>query len=218
MSARASRAGTAFVSSVMAGALLMAWPHVALAAADPAHAADSASCGDELPPPKDLPVGEKTASIVVTQEQDEDDGPRLVARVKFEGAPVEGALVAFSTPRLFGALTLGSEETSSEGLAAIPFPAGLPGNPATGEFNVTARIVKSADYRGESTLTVTGGGKLEPRSSEPPRAIWSSRADWYLLLTIPLLIGMVWSVYVFSVGQLVRVFRLRTQDAGRGGE
>ncbi len=138
---------------------------------------------------------------------EEDDLPYLVAKIHHSKVP-EGLSVAFTIPRLFGTLTLGEVEVDDSGLASLKFPEDLPGEANTGELQVTAKIVKSKSFVGSATALVPGGTRLEPISDPFPRAIWSPKTDWYLLLTIPFLIGCVWTVYIYALVHLRRISKL----------
>jgi hypothetical protein len=159
------------------------------------------------------PATAPTAAVQLSQQTDEFEGEQLAAKVALDGQPMEGVTVEFSTPRLFGTMVLGEAETNGEGLAAIAFPVGLPGDPTTGRLAVTARVVRSDKVCGEDTKTLEGGEKLSQLKDPFPREIWSNRADLHLLLTIPVLIGTVWSVYVFALSQLIRIFRQRPRGS-----
>lgn len=138
----------------------------------------------------------------------EEGGNKLTARVSHQGRPLKDVTVAFLVPRAFGMLNIGEMSTGPDGLAEVPFPDGLPGDARTGKFAVTARIVRNHVYLGESSLTVDGGTTLKASANPFPREIWSPNTDLYLLLTIPFLIGAVWSVYIFALVQLRKIVRL----------
>lgn len=167
----------------------------------------------EAPPAEAQPSTAPKGTVQLSQQTDEFEGEQLAAKVELDGKPVEGAPVEFSTPRLFGNLVLGEAETNGEGVATIPFPAGLPGDPGTGRLKVTARVVRSDKVCAEVTRSLDGGVKLEQVKDPFPREIWSRKADLHLLLTIPVLIGIVWSVYAFALTQLVRIFKRRSGSA-----
>src|SRR5437016_6280200 len=69
----------------------------------------------------------------------------LVATLKLDGKPLEGAKVSFFVRRTFGNLLLGQERTLDDGTAAVPFPEGLPGG-ESGKLQVLAKIVEPALY------------------------------------------------------------------------
>jgi hypothetical protein len=153
--------------------------------------------------------GVQQASVGLEKKLVEDEGELLIARVASEGKPLEGATVSFCVPRLFGCMKLGEADTNDEGLAAIRFPQGLPGDAASGDLHVTAQLIKPTTYVGSMSLTVPGGATLATRDNPFPRAIWSPKTDWHLLLTIPVLLVCVWSVYAFSIAQFVKIRRMR---------
>lgn len=147
------------------------------------------------------------ASVVAVKESTED-GKFLMARVTHKGKPLANITVDFQTPRLFGILSHGEAVTDGAGVAKLPFPENFPGDSKTGDFSVLAKIIKSEIYLGESVIKVDGGKTLKEVENPFPREIWSTKTDLHLLLTIPVLILCVWSVYVFSIAQLVKIARM----------
>ncbi|GIL18273.1 MAG: hypothetical protein BroJett040_20240 [Oligoflexia bacterium] len=150
-----------------------------------------------------------TQATVTLMKESTEDGRFLTARVQHKNSPVKEVTVTFSTPRLFGILSHGEAVTDESGIAQIPFPEDFPGEVKTGDFAVTAKIVKSDVYYGESTVKVDGGKVIKPVDNPFPREIWSPNTDLHLLLTIPFLILGVWSVYVFSIAQLVKLSKMK---------
>lgn len=171
---------------------------------------------EDDPPQNSEPTNEPQpttkAHVVLTKEKDDiTEKIYLIATVSFKGNPVQDINVAFNVPRLFGMLTLGEATTDEEGVAKIIFPEEFPGNPKTGELSITAKIIKSKIYFGEITALIGGGTTLEPVEDPFPRAIWSPRTDWYLLLTVPFLIFCVWTVYFYALIHLKNIYKLRNK-------
>lgn len=152
-----------------------------------------------------------TVSISLSKEGDPELGEDLVAKVSGKEGPIEGVMITFATPRLFGMLPIGEAETDSEGLATIPFPSDLPGDAKTGHLTVHAKVYESTTYAGEATTTLAGGRPLKIEADPFPREIWSPNTERHLLTTIPLLIAAVWSVYIFALRQLVKLSRTRKE-------
>lgn len=147
------------------------------------------------------------AQVHLTKETTED-GKFLIAKVASKSGPVKNVKVDFSTPRTFGSLSHGEVETDDTGVAKLAFPDDLPGD-AKGEFTVMAKVVKSETYFGQATAKVDGGKAIKPVDNPFPREIWSTNTDWHLLLTIPVLICCVWSVYIFSIRQLIKLSKMK---------
>ena len=129
----------------------------------------------------------------------------IVATVKTNDKPVEGAKVAILVKRTFGELPIGTEETLDDGTTAVPFPAGLPGD-AQGNLQVIAEIKAPKSLAGSRFQASIEGGKIIPPEKDPfPRALWSPRAPLTLVITIFVLLGAVWSTYAYVVFQLIQI-------------
>jgi molybdopterin-containing oxidoreductase family membrane subunit len=138
----------------------------------------------------------------------EDGQEMLVAKVTVNGKPVAGAVVAFSVARTFGTMALGEDRTLDDGTAAVVFPRGLPGD-VNGELAFDAAVQSPATLAGAALhVKMAGGPPARPRSSDVPRALWSSRAPIGVVGTICVLLLCVWTTYLFVVGQLVAMYRL----------
>lgn len=144
------------------------------------------------------------------QYSDDEETDVLTSTVTSQdGRPIPDVTVSFDIPRLFGILSLGEGRTDTKGVAFIHFPEEFPGDANTGMLQITAKIVKSNTYQGSISQTFEGGTKLAEVVDPFPRALWSPRTDWYILATLPLLICIVWSVYLFALYQLKKVFTAR---------
>ena len=148
----------------------------------------------------------------ITLRVDNEDGKKvLVATVTADGKPVENVKVAFFARRTFGALALGAEVTLDDGTAADPFPVTLPGDDR-GRLRLSAALANrprdAAPVRAEALFE--GGVPFHAESQTAPRALWSSRAPFILLVNIGVLVGLVWAAFAYVVFQL---FRIRTEPA-----
>lgn len=153
------------------------------------------------------------ANIQVSKDKDPDDEEKAVLKAVVttkSGSPLKDVTVTFNTPRLFGILSHGEASTDESGVALLPFPEEFPGDAKSGHFEVIARVIKHDVYFGESKVTVDGGTKLQTVEDPFPREIWSTKTDWLILVTLPTLIAAVWSVYVFSIAQLVKIARWKS--------
>ena len=197
-----NRGKNGIACGALLAALVLAGSPTAPRAAEHAHEAPGKpATGADVQPTN----GALRASVTLTQET-EDEDVFLVARVSDgSGAALAGQMVAFSVPRLFGTLILERAETDEDGLASIPFPTGLPGDAQTGDLTITAALCDSEAISGEAVATFSGGRTLKINPNPFPREIWSPRTDWHLLVTIPVLLGCVWSVYCFAIRQLLRL-------------
>lgn len=129
----------------------------------------------------------------------------IVATVKTNDKPVEGAKVALTVKRTFGELPIGAEDTLDDGTAAVPFPVGLPGD-AQGNLQVIAEIKAPKDFAGTRFQAPIAGGKIIPPEKDPfPRALWSPRAPVILVATLFILLGAIWGTYAYVVFQLIQI-------------
>lgn len=135
-----------------------------------------------------------------------EEGKRvIVATVKTNDKPLEGAKVAILVKRTFGDLALGTEETLDDGTAAVPFPEGLPGD-GQGMLQVVAELKSPKEFVGARAQTTLPGGRIIPPEKEPfPRALWSPRAPLVLVATIFVVLGAVWGTYTYVVVQLIKI-------------
>jgi len=143
---------------------------------------------------------------IITLKLSTEEGKKvIVATVKTNDKPVEGAKVAFTVKRTFGELPIGAEDTLDDGTAAVPFPVGLPGD-AQGNLEVIAEIKVPKDFAGTRFQAPIEGGKIIPPEKDPfPRALWSPRAPVTLVITIFVLLGAVWGTYAYVVFQLIQI-------------
>lgn len=131
----------------------------------------------------------------------------VIARVHRNQQPVADTPVEFFVRRSLGQLSLGTHPTGPDGIAAIPFPADLPGGP-NGELHVTAQIKSPAAEPYARTESMINAGRPTTPEADPfPRALWSPRAPLALVFTIVGLLGIVWSTYSFVIVQLIKIRR-----------
>lgn len=137
----------------------------------------------------------------------EDGRKMLIATVTLGEKPLEGAVVAFYVERTFGRMMLGREETLEDGTAAIPFPDGLPGGPQ-GELRFLASLDAPAEHVSVFGSATLPGGVPASHDADPfPHALWSPRSPIALVMTLTILLGIVWSTYLFVVVQLIRIWK-----------
>ncbi|HEU4786590.1 MAG TPA: NrfD/PsrC family molybdoenzyme membrane anchor subunit, partial [Gemmatimonadaceae bacterium] len=141
----------------------------------------------------------------------EDGQDMLVGTVTSNGRPLAGVTVAFSVARTFGNMTLGSDQTLSDGSAAVPFPKGLPGD-SSGRLRVLATVQSPSELAGRNaTVTMPGGIPTHVTKESQPRALWSARPPLPMIATIFGLLLCVWSTYAFVVGQLIAMSHVKQE-------
>jgi molybdopterin-containing oxidoreductase family membrane subunit len=148
---------------------------------------------------------------IAVKRSTEDGQDMIVATVTADGRPVAGATVAFSVPRTFGNMTVGTDQTMSDGSAAVPFPQGLAGDVA-GQLQVRATLQAPAELAGTSVAAAIRGDKpAQTTSDTEPRALWSARPPLALVATIGCLLLCVWSTYAFVAGQLIAMAHIKQE-------
>jgi hypothetical protein len=141
----------------------------------------------------------------------EDGQDMLVGVVTANGRPLAGVTVGFSVARSFGNMTLGSDQTLSDGSAAVPFPTGLPGD-SSGRLRVLATVQAPSELAGtNATATMPGGIPRRVTNESQPRALWSARPPLPMIATIFGLLACVWSTYAFVVGQLIAMSHVKQE-------
>jgi len=139
----------------------------------------------------------------------EDKQEMLVATVTSNGLPVAGAVVAFSVTRLFGIMSLGEDQTLTDGTAAVQFPHGLPAD-ALGKLVFSVEVRSPPALVGPPVQVIFAGAEpVRPLRAEVPRALWSSRAPIGIVGTIVFLLLCVWTTYGFVIAQLAAIYRLK---------
>ena len=135
-----------------------------------------------------------------------DEGQNQVrATVKLGDHPLESAAVVFAVRRTFGNLVIGTDTTMDDGTAQTKFPQGLPGG-ATGQLQLLADVKPTDRYAAAHTEMFIGGGVVVPPVTDPfPRAFWAPHAPFWLILSISVLLGGVWTTYMFVVAQIIGI-------------
>jgi hypothetical protein len=148
------------------------------------------------------------AKAVVSVSSEVEEGKKvLLATVKLNGKPVEGAKVDFFVRRTFGNLLVGQETTLDDGSAAVPFPQGLPGG-ETGQLEVLAIVTSPPQYASaQAQTTLDGGVVVRPEPDPFPRALWAPHAPAVLIIIVALLLGGVWCTYLYVLSQLLKILK-----------
>ena len=172
----------------------------------PRHTAEAQS------PPSSTAVPVRSSTVRIALARSAEDGQdMLVGTVTADGRPIAGVTLSFSVARSFGNMTLGTDQTLSDGSAAVPFPKGLPGDTA-GRLRVLAAVQAPADLAGANVVvTMPGGAPTRATNESPPRALWSARPPLPMIATIFGLLLCVWSTYAFVVGQLIALSHVKQE-------
>ena len=150
-------------------------------------------------------IASETKPVITLKLSVEEGKKVIVATVRTNEKPVEGAKVAILVKRTFGELPIGTEATLDDGTVAVPFPEGLPGD-TQGWLQVIAELKSPKEFAGARVQTALEGGRIIPPDKDPfPRALWSPRAPLVLVATIFILLAAVWSTYTYVVIQLIHI-------------
>jgi Ni/Fe-hydrogenase subunit HybB-like protein len=152
-----------------------------------------------------LPALDPYPVITLQKGTDEYDEPVLTATMTAGDKPLAGAEVKFFAQRTFGRLLLGSATTGDSGTASVSFPTDLPAT-RSGELKIIAEFAAE-----EESMPLLAEAMFEPGAPagfdlDPfPRALWSHRAPWAVVLTIATLLTIVWSHFFFAIFQLIKL-------------
>ena len=167
--------------------------------------------GQLTPAPAVAPVAQPGSLEIALKRTTEDGQDMLTATVTAAGRPVAGVTVAFFVARTFGNMTLGTDQTLSDGSAAVPFPKNLPGD-SSGRLRVLATVQSTGELAGSGAATTMEGGTPSRATNDlQPRALWSARPPLPMLATIVALLLCVWSTYAFVVGQLIAMSHVKPE-------
>jgi len=167
--------------------------------------------GQVTPAGAAAPVARPGNTQIALKRASEDGQDMLVATVTADGRPLAGVTVGFSVARTFGNMTLGTDQTLSDGSAAVAFPKGVPGD-SIGRLRVLATVQAPAELVGtNATVTMSGGLPTRVTNESQPRALWSARPPLAMIATILGLLLCVWSTYAFVVGQLIAMSHVKQE-------
>jgi len=149
--------------------------------------------------------GTDASGVTLHVEQTTEEGIDLlvVTATDNEGRPLEGLTVTAQIQRLFGQLVIGSELTYDDGTAYLELPKDLPPT-RTGSLSILVTIVDPAVFADVGTVFTIGGLPVAgtDEAEYPRRALWASHAPLPLLGTLAVLLGGVWSTYVYVLYQV----------------
>jgi hypothetical protein len=123
--------------------------------------------------------------------------------------PVSETALGIFVKRSFNPLKVGEGTTDENGEATIEVPNNLPGD-AKGNITLLAKLDENEAYGNlESSVEQQWGIPVSNKIHELPRALWSSQAPLWMLITFIVLMVTVWGHYVVIIYEL---FRLRKEE------
>lgn len=127
--------------------------------------------------------------------------------------PIADADIYFYVPRMYSLLPVTEAYTDEEGGDEIEFPNDIPGGPA-GELKVIGRLEDHDELGTIETFSETNWGILVNQNSDRmPRALTSSNAPMWMVITFIILMTGVWGHYFWIIYSLFRIKRLQEKDA-----
>lgn len=116
-------------------------------------------------------------------------------------------------PRMYSLLQVTEAYTSEEGEDEIEFPNDIPGGPG-GELKIIGRL-DDHDELGtiETTNDTNWGIPLNQNSDLLPRALTSSNAPLWMVITFTILMTGVWGHYLWIIYNLFKIRRLQEKDS-----
>ena len=124
--------------------------------------------------------------------------------------PVKDAEIGFFAKRLFGAMQVAEDNkvtTDANGEAAFTFPkvGNIPGDDK-GNMDVVVKLSDNEKFGNiEAEAPSKWGVPVAIEKNPFPRVLWGSSAPPALVLTICLLFGGIWSIFIFMLIQLRKI-------------
>ncbi len=119
--------------------------------------------------------------------------------------------VVFYVPRTFSKLKVGEGSTDEKGNGEIEFPNGIPGD-SIGNLTVIARVEENEMYENvENVQTIAWGVATNYHIAKFHRALWTTVAPRWMIITLTILLLGVWGHYIFVVYKLYRIQKVSKQ-------
>ena len=121
-----------------------------------------------------------------------------------EKKPVKTDLV-FYVPRTFSKLKVAEASSGEDGNGEIEFPNGIPGD-STGNLTVLGRVEENEKYANvECSQTIGWGVATNYHIAKFHRALWTTIAPTWMIVTLTVLLLGVWGHYMYVVYKLHRI-------------
>jgi hypothetical protein len=134
--------------------------------------------------------------------------------------PVKDYPVHFYVKRLFGlmpALEANTSNTDDNGLATFAYPKDIPGDTAK-NMMIVARVEDNDQYGiVEAAAPSRWGTPLIIDKNPFPRALWEPKAPPSLIITLSVIFGGIWSIYLFMFLQLRKIKGDKEEDLALTG-
>ncbi len=121
-----------------------------------------------------------------------------------EKTPVKTDLV-FYVPRTFSKLKVAEGSSGEDGKGEVEFPNGIPGD-SIGNLTVLGRVEENEKYANvEVSQTIAWGVPTNYHISKFHRALWTTIAPTWMIVTLTVLLLGVWGHYMYVVYKLYRI-------------
>jgi hypothetical protein len=130
---------------------------------------------------------------------------------------VKGAEIGFYVRRLFGTMPVSEDykvttDDSGEAVFAFPKINNIPGN-AKGDMDIVVKVADNERFGNIASISSSRWGVPVPIDKNPfPRVLWASSAPHALVITICVLFGGIWSIFIFMFYQLRKI---KTEKPGK---
>jgi hypothetical protein len=116
--------------------------------------------------------------------------------------------LAFYVPRTFSKLKIAESSSTENGTAEVEFPNDIPGD-TIGQLTVIARVDENETYASvECVQTIKWGVPTNYYVAKFRRALWTTIAPTWMIITLTILLLGVWGHYMFV---LYKIFRIRKE-------
>lgn len=121
-----------------------------------------------------------------------------------EKTPVKTDFV-FYVPRMFSKLKVAEGSSGEDGNGEVEFPNGIPGD-STGNLTVLGRVEENELYANvEISQIINWGVATNYHIAKFHRALWTTIAPTWMIITLTVLLLGVWGHYMFVVYKLYRI-------------
>lgn len=117
--------------------------------------------------------------------------------------PLEECTVLFYIQGMFSRLNIG-EGWLEGGECTFEFPKDLPGD-EKGNLTIFAMIEEHEEYADVEKMEKAKWGSHRSNYEEPNRALWTSGAPFWMIITLTILLVGVWSHYLYAIVQIVKI-------------
>ncbi|MFN8257204.1 MAG: hypothetical protein U0W24_16030 [Bacteroidales bacterium] len=148
--------------------------------------------------------------VVISMKLEEVDSVKTVSvkvealNGKNEKVPLNEVEIPVCVNRMFSHLKVGSI-TLANGEGSFEFPAGIPGD-TIGNLDIIVKFDESEDYGTVlSSQSMPWGIPTKHYNAYSPRALWTSVAPVWMIITLSVMLLGVWGHYIFVIIQLIKL-------------